>query len=199
MKLENIPQIIVEKNAVLDNIINLNTFTKKIFNNPPKKNQGSRFRRHPFKYGNITVSLTNYDITNDASSRKWTTSVQYGNGSGFPSVNYPNNFFKKIEPIIRKFENGNDFLEIINNGFSEKIASGEMLQKMYEAQISQEPFLEPTELIEEVASIVDRFYSDSDNFCQNTKIIFNHKRIIPKKQMLALYAINKISSIANTK
>ena len=75
---------IVQLEANTKGIINLNTFTKKSFDNPPNKNKGSRFRRHPFKYGNITVTLSNYDIMGDDSSGKWLTSVQYGNGEGFP-------------------------------------------------------------------------------------------------------------------
>ena len=105
-----------------EEVLNLNTYFEKSFDNPPIKKPGSRFRRHPFKYGNITVTLSNYDVTNSKQSNTWMTSVQYGNGEGYPSKNYGDNFYSDIEPILQKFEKGEEFIEIVNNGFSEKIA-----------------------------------------------------------------------------
>jgi DNA (cytosine-5)-methyltransferase 1 len=38
----------------------LNSGTEKVFNNPPTKKRGGKFRRHMFKTGNMTIALTNY-------------------------------------------------------------------------------------------------------------------------------------------
>lgn len=197
LDLEHIEKLKIQTNVNLDGVINLNTFTEKKFNNPPIKKVGSRFRRHPFKYGNITVTLSNYDITNSKPSSKWLTSVQYGNGEGFPSENFPDNFYKKMEFIIEKFEGGKKFVEIIGNGFSEKIACSDVLQEMYEKQQSIFPYTEPTELIEEVANLINSLNFHSPDFDQNSIIFFNHKKTVPKRQILALYVINKICSKAN--
>lgn len=177
---------------------NLNTYTIKSFDKPPIKKPGSRFRRHPFKYGNITVTLSNYNITNDEVPNKWMTSVQYGNGEGYPSRNYNDGFYKVVEPIVLSLEGGSEFIRLINNGFSEKIAKSEKLQELYELQRSEANLLEPTELIEEVANQIDRFTFDSPNFKQNGVVIFDKKKIIPKKQLMALYAINKIATLTNS-
>jgi len=188
---------ILNSEIELAEVPNLNSFEKRVFDEPRKRKGGSRFRRHPFKEGNITVTLSNYDIIkNDKEASKWITSVQYGNGEGFPSFNYDENFYKEIEPIIESFENGMNFIKIINNGFSEKIANRETLQKMYEEHQDIGPFLEPTALIENVASLINNINFKEPNFIQNEHQIFT-KKIIPKKQVLALYAINKICSIAN--
>lgn len=197
LKLEHIEKPIVQTNTNLKGVINLNTFSEKTFDNPPIKKAGSRFRRHPFKYGNITVTLSNYDITNSKPSNKWMTSVQYGNGEGFPSENYPDNYYKKVESVIEEFEGGKEFIELIGNGFSEKIPARDVLQKMYEEQQPISNFKEPTELIEEVANLIDSFKFKSPNFKQNGTVLFNHKEIIPKKQVLALYVINKICTKTN--
>jgi DNA (cytosine-5)-methyltransferase 1 len=190
----------VKKKVTKKGIPNLNTFSKKVFNDPPYKKRRSRFRRHPFKFGNITVTLSNYNITTNSAIRKWRTSVQYGNGDGFPSENYPDRFYKKIEPIIKKFESGESFLEIINNGFSERIARASVLQEMYEAQKSRGNFLEPAKLVEEVASIINKFKFREDDYIQKkARMVFTHKETVPKKQIMALYAINRIVSIANRK
>lgn len=195
--LNPIEQPIVQTQVNLKEFINLNTFTEKTFNRPPIKNAGSRFRRHPFKYGNITVTLSNYDVTNAKPSEKWMTSVQYGNGEGYPSKNYKDGFYREVEPFLKEFEGGERFIEIINNGFSEKIASARKLQSMYEIQQPEAPFLEPTELVEEVGKLVDQFTFEDPNFKQNGSAIFDKKQIVPKKQFMALYAVNKICTIAN--
>lgn len=192
-----IEQPIVQDEVNLEGVVSLNTFSEKAFNKPPVKNAGSRFRRHPFKYGNITVTLSNYDVTNSKPSEKWMTSIQYGNGEGYPSRNYEDGFYKEVEPFLKKFEGGERFVEIINNGFSEKIADSKKLQSMYETQQADVPFLEPTELVDEVAILVDQFSFDNPNFTQGSSVIFDKKRIVPKKQFMALYAINKITTIVN--
>jgi DNA (cytosine-5)-methyltransferase 1 len=182
----------------LENFPSLNSFEEKVFDSPRKRKDGSRFRRHPFKEGNLTVTLSNYDILkNEKEAGKWLTSIQYGNGEGFPSHLYIDGFYKQLEPIIETFENGKKFLEIINNGFSEKIAKGEMLQKMYEDHRGVDLYKEPTELIETIAQIINKIKFEEPTFIQNGNKIFAKERV-PKKQVLALYAINKISTKANS-
>jgi len=200
LEISPIKKIVLEKKPNLKNVPNLNTFIEKEFNKQPKRNKGSRFRRQPLKEGNITVTLSNYDIVkNDKPNNKWYTSIQYGTGEGFPTQKIKNDFYREIEPIISKFKEGKDFLRIINNGFSEKIGSSKELQKYYELQTSNCSILEPTELIEEVNYILNQIEFKNLEFKQNETLIFKHKKTIPIKQLFALYAINKISSTANRK
>lgn len=192
----NKPKVILQPK--LNGVLNLNTYTARKFDAPPKRNQGSRFRRHPFKDGNLTVTLSNYDIKkNEKNISKWITSVQYGNGKGFPTHNYPNGYYKSIEPLISEITKGTKFLEIINNGFSEKIGSHSQLQEMYEHHISKNGLLEPTELIDEIRIVIERLGLEKEEFIQSDKIIFKDKVIVPTKQLFALYAINKITSTTN--
>ena len=64
-------RLTIPNNLVLNNkpningVINLNTYKLRTFDKPPVKNQGSRFRRHAIKDGNLTVTLSNYDIENN--------------------------------------------------------------------------------------------------------------------------------------
>ncbi|OJV81787.1 MAG: DNA (cytosine-5-)-methyltransferase [Bacteroidia bacterium 44-10] len=177
---------------------NLNTFSQKDFSIPPKRNKGSRFRRHPFKDGNITVTLSNYDIDkNEKTISKWITSVQYGNGEGFPIFNFPDYYYKNIEQTIITLPCGKEFIEIMKNGFSSQISKSKKLQEMYEKQLSQHPFLEPTELVENIAQIIENFDIEDEFYVQSELAIFSNKLIVPLKQVFALYAINKVSSFAN--
>jgi DNA (cytosine-5)-methyltransferase 1 len=195
-----IEKLFLEKKPNLKNVINLNAFTETEFDKQPKRNKNSRFRRQPLKEGNITVTLSNYDIVeNNKPNNKWFTSIQYGTGEGFPTQKVENNFYKKIEPIISKFKEGEDFLKIINNGFSEKIGSSKTMQELYELQVSNCSLMEPTELVDEINYILNQIKFKETEFDQNDGMIFKHKKRVPAKQLFALYAINKISSIANLK
>ena len=184
----------------LEGVIDLNTFKLKTFDNPPIKKINSRFRRHPFKSGNMTVALSNFDIiSNSKNTAKWHVTAFYGTGEGFESTKYKEDYYKKIEPIILKnFHDGKKFINIINNGFSKKIGSSTELQEMYELQKSSKGLLEPTLLVEEIAKIINELDSSNAMFKQGETKIFK-KQTVPKKQLYALYALNKITSIANLK
>ena len=184
----------------INNDYNLNTFSENSFENQPKRNKNSRFRRHAIKDGNLTVTLSNYRIDeNSKTKNKWFTSIQYGTGEGFPIQNVQNNFYHKLEDEIKTFKGGEQFIKIINNGFSELIGSKSDLQYMYEVQNSIDNLMEPTELIEKLADIIKKTDLSNEIFEQKNKKIFKEKSTIPKTQLLALYAINKISSTANSK
>ena len=196
----SIPSSLVLKNKPkIDGIVNLNTYKIKSLNKPPIKNQGSRFRRHAIKDGNLTVTLSNYDIENNPKSAegKWFTSIQYGTGKGFPIQKINDKYYKKLEVIINEYKGGKEFLKYINNGFSEKIGNANELQKLYEIQKSNTKYTEPTELVDLVQEIIDELKIENVEIEQKKLIVFKHKEKVPVKQFFALYAINKISTIAN--
>jgi DNA (cytosine-5)-methyltransferase 1 len=196
----SIPNTIIT-NIKIDkkNLINLNTFKLKSFDKPPIKNNGSRFRRHALKEGNLTVTLSNYDIEKNLkfSDGKWYTSIQYGTGKGFPIQKIKDNYFKNIESILQELKGGKDFLKYINNGFSQRIGNTRELQSLYEQQKSSRKYTEPTELVDLVNKIIEKLNIEKIDFDQKKYKIFKYKEKIPVKQLFALYAINKISTIAN--
>ena len=190
--------LIVGISPNLDGVINLNNYSQKKFDNPPVKNAGARFRRHAIKDGNLTVTLSNYNIEKNSKPEGiWFTSIQYGTGRGFPIQHIKDKFYKELEAILRKVEGGNEFISIVNNGFSEKIPTATQMQKMYEAQQSIGKYKEPTELVDEVASILTRLKINNDVLAQKNSKIFHFKDDVPVRQFFALYALNKISTIAN--
>jgi DNA (cytosine-5)-methyltransferase 1 len=196
----SIPNSLVLKNKPkIDGIVNLNTYKIKSLNKPPIKNQGSRFRRHAIKDGNLTVTLSNYDIENNPklAEGKWFTSIQYGTGKGFPIQKVNDKYYKNLEEIINEYKGGKEFLKYINNGFSEKIGNANELQKLYELQTSNTKHTEPTELVDLVQEIIDELKIENVEIEQKKLIVFKHKEKVPVKQFFALYAINKISTIAN--
>ncbi|HLA55457.1 MAG TPA: DNA (cytosine-5-)-methyltransferase [Flavobacterium sp.] len=192
--------LIVQNIPNLDGVINLNTYKVKILDSPPIKNKNARCRWQPIKEGNLTVTLSNYNIEkNNKTEKKWRTSIQYGTGKGFPIQHIEDGYFKEIETIISQYKVGNKFIEIINNGFSEKIGSAEHLQHMFEMQQSVGKFLEPTRLVDEVKNIIEKTEIDETLFIQMENHVFLYKDKVPTSQLFALYAINKISTTANSK
>lgn len=183
----------------IDGVVNLNTYKLRLFDKTPIKNQGSRFRRHAIKEGNLTVTLSNYDIENNPKSAegKWFTSIQYGTGKGFPIQKIKDNYYINLEEIINEHKGGKEFLKHINNGFSEKIGSADELQNLYELQKSSKRYTEPTELVDLVQEVIDKLKIENVEIEQKKFKIFKYKEKVPLKQFFALYAINKISSIAN--
>ena len=198
LKISRPKRLIVSTRPNLGGVQNLNDYKKKTFDSPPIKKKGARFRRHPIKDGNLTVTLSNYDIDkNSKTQNKWFTSIQYGTGEGFPIQKVQDGYFKEIEEIINSFKSGREFLKIINNGYSERIGNKFELQEMYEKQTSIKNLNQPTELVDLIAEILERIKCPDTIFEQNGTIVFTQKPRVPLKQLLSLYAINKISTIAN--
>ena len=171
----------------------------KEFNNPPKKNKGARFRRHPFKTDNITIALSNYNVkTNEKEIGNWRSTVFYGTGEGFGIDEFHENYYQKLEPLINSFSDGKKFIKIINNGFSEKIAPKNILQDMYEKQSSIGEYYNPIKLIEELKNLIETFDDNNEMFITKNTEVFKKEKV-SKKQLYSLYAINKIVSITNNK
>lgn len=193
--------LVLNNKPCIDGVINLNTYKLRTFDKPPIKNHGSRFRRHTIKDGNLTVTLSNYDIENNSKSAegKWFTSIQYGTGKGFPIQKINDKYYNNLEEIIKEYKGGKEFLKHINNGFSDKIGSSNELQKLYELQKSSTKYSEPTELVDSVKQLIDKLNLENVEIEQKKLRIFEHKDKVPLKQFFALYAINKISTIANGK
>lgn len=194
LKLPILDKSIIERKPNLENVVNLNTFKEKIFDNPPIRKNGSRFRRHPFKIGNMTVALSNYCLKeNGQSDKKWRTTVTYGTGKNYKLQEVAYSEQAEIKKLIKEQKNGDKFIKKVLNGFSEKIAVGKDLQNMYEQSFSNGK-LHPVDLIAETNQLISQY---ANGEIINTKNIFKYKNQVHKRQLYALYAVNKITQIAN--
>ena len=183
----------------LKGVLNLNNYSKKVFDNPPIKNKNARCRWQPVKEGNMTVTLSNYNIEkNNKADGKWRTSIQYGTGKGFPIQHVDDQYYLKLESIISTIYGGSEFLKVVNNGFSEKIGDAQELQEMFELQKSIGGLVEPSRLVDEVGNIIQNIIIEEPTFTQINTTIFL-KNTVPTRQLFALYAINKIATVANSK
>ena len=76
-------------------------------------------------------------------------------------------------------------------------ATFKQFQKLYEQQVSTKKYIEPTELIDLIQEIIEKLEIENVEVEQKKFKVFKYKERVPVKQFFALYAINKISTIAN--
>lgn len=125
MGLEIIPdsQITFEPPAnKIERIQNLNTFSTKVFDNPPQRKPNARFRGHPFKGSNMTVAMTNYNpvkLSDSGILNEWYSTVFIGTGQDFVAKIIPKDYFRIILKFLRQFPgDGKSFVIIFAQGLS---------------------------------------------------------------------------------
>ena len=173
---------------------NLNTHKEKQFDKIPKRKKGSKFRRHFFKGGNMTVSLMNHSPIDKQSEvgKDWKVYVFLGSGSKFQTVELETNLYKKIEDLIN--ENLPLYTDFIKNSkqLCQNIPSSNMLQKLYEENNQQSEYLDVESFFEQGESLIEQHIclEDSMMISQN---IFTQKENIPLFQLLSMYLISLYS------
>ncbi|MBN8581231.1 MAG: DNA cytosine methyltransferase [Anaerolineae bacterium] len=179
---------------------NLNSSTIANFNAPPKKKNGAKFRMHPFKDGNMTVALTNFDARSEPSpetnGKKWYCSVFLGSGKEFEVVNITSSTRKAIEAFLHSKMKGDSqkFMIEFAQEFDGKIGSPKKLQELLEANVSRESdILSPIQLVNEIKSFIEKYDTEKEVY-EDARISNLPKNRIPKRQLMAMWAISKIVS-----
>lgn len=176
---------------------NLNTFSKKKFDNPPKRKATARFRKHPFKDGNMTVALTNFNPSKSADSQghhdEWYSSVFMGSGKDFIVKLIPKSGFKKIAKIIEHHHDieGKKFISEFDKKFKNFLGSSHKFQEAYISESPKESY-EPNRLMDEIGEFI-LSYEPNEKFMQVPDLIPEKERV-PTRQVLAMYAINRLVS-----
>jgi DNA (cytosine-5)-methyltransferase 1 len=175
---------------------NLNTFSERRFDNPPKKKPFARFRQHPFKDGNMTVALTNFDPLikkeKNNSDIDWHSSVFLGSGKDFQIRKLKRDEYKDIATSLKHFykEEGSKFIGDFEKKFANVIGMSRKFQKAYESQDHSE--FEPNRLIENIGKFITQS-KPKEQYIEIHGFLPNRQRI-PTRQFLAMYAINRIIS-----
>ena len=119
-----------------DKIENLNNSGPITFNAPPKKKKGSKFRMHPFKAGNMTVTLTNFapkaGSSETSNGKKWYCSIFLGSGKDFIIVPVTKKMYTKVRSIDRSIARWQGFQKEYLLHFKGKVGSYKELQSIYE-------------------------------------------------------------------
>lgn len=178
-------------------IENLNNSHPTIFNTPPKKKKGAKFRMHPFKEGNMTVALTNFDPKKEGKSsingKKWYCIIYLGSGKDFLVIATTKSHIGKAERIIKSLPDGHRFLADYKREFKGKIANHKQLQNLLEENLSRNgTLLGPVTLIEEIAVFI-KSYDTKNEIIEKVNFPGIKKDKFPKKQILAVWAIGNIA------
>lgn len=196
LQLPLIKKPVVKFKPELDGVINLNSSELKLFDRALIKKPGARFRRHPFKEGNMTVALSNYCLKqNGNSDGVWRTTVTYGTGKSYKLQEVGASNQQEIESfILENFDDGEDFISVIKKDVLHRVVVSSKLQDMYEQNLYQDEKLHPVELINEVHLLVSKYANGEIVEVDN---IFKYKDYVHKKQIYALCAIIQITKKIN--
>jgi len=183
----------------LKDIENLNTFKKARLDDPPKKNPKASFRRHPFKDGNMTVTLTNFDPDvkphkpNPHEPIKWFSSIFFGAGKDYKVKVISPNGFKHIGKLIEAQHNsqGTNFISKFEKHFHKIIGSSSKFQDAYTGGNASEVH-NPRRLVDEIGQFILK--NEPDERFTKVPDWISDKEKIPTRQVLTIYAINRIIS-----
>ncbi len=174
----------------------LDTYAPKKFNKPPKRKALSRFRKHPFKVGNMTVALTNYDPSAEVrrGGRRWFSAVFYSTGKDYAVEVLEPKQFERLEKIIimNQGDHGKRFLREFDAHFQEALENVDRMQHAYENPSSSNKAYDPVCLIDDIARFIGRHDRD-EPLIHNRRPIAG-RTLLPLKQVYAMYAINKLIS-----
>ncbi len=173
---------------------NLNTFSRRKFDAPPRRKQGAKFRRHPIKEGNLTIALTNYDPTKLGEvGEKWYSVACVGSGSAHGFEIIPAGAHVRLRKIIlSELQTGGlRFVAQFEKHFKDAIATDALLQEMFEIHEGIGKHTEPGRLVEEIAEFIQRNpVKTGPGMIGNVGL--QSRESVPKNQLLAMYAINRI-------
>lgn len=180
---------------------NLNDFLKTKFKKQKPGIKGARFRTHLFKSNGLTVELSNFDVIGrKKSGRKWRTSVFLGIGEGFEIQAHETTdiSLRAIERELRThLADGEQFIQLINNGFSERIPRNyQTAQLLVERKLTNSHYDSPQLIVKKIGSLIQKFQS-RDEIVQSHELPIRKSKL-PIKQIMALYAFNKVARVINT-
>jgi len=177
-------------------IDNLNTYSEKNFDKPPKRKNLARFRKHPFKVGNMTVALSNYNPTSQikVGGKKWYSAVFYSTGKDYVVEILEPNKFKRFERIILDNQGmkGKLFMNEFDHQFQSALENIDRLQHAYENPSLINKEFDPICLIDDIAKFIEK-HDSSEKLIHTLNPIAGRKSL-PIRQLYAMYAINKLIS-----
>ncbi len=178
---------------ISDDFINLNGRSHDRLSITPTRKKGARFRRHTIKTGNMTVALSNYDMSgSEQGSLNWGVYATYGISTQHKVQKMDISLLRSIEDILeveldavekRVIKEIDDLVEkaVPANRFD--------FQKKYEAGSDFKERSNPVTFIEELRSKIEQNVNGAV-VGEAEKVGFS-KKDVPLKQVVAAYALLK--------
>ena len=163
---------------------NLNTFIKRKFNSPRKRQEKARFRRHVLKIGNMTVDLMNYhpDKKDDVANN-WYVTAFFGTGDGYGVKVFSKSEKQELESILQ--DTFDDFSQYKNDIAKLPIQTS-ILQKTYESDLHLKQKSNPILLLKQLSGLIKSYECHSDVVNGNGIL---QKENIPLAQFMSAYGL----------
>lgn len=176
--------------------INLNYQKNKIFSEPPLRKNGAKFRMHPFKADNLTVTLTNFIPSGksnpDQNGKEWYASLFVGSGKTYSIIEIDNQLFSEVDKVLTGFPHSQNILDEIQIEIISHIPSAKVFQAYFENNLK-----DPTEsknpvfMIGKLAFLIEKF-NVRDEIVTNLRLTNINKANIHLIQLIAIWAIFKV-------
>ncbi|MEK7545727.1 MAG: DNA cytosine methyltransferase [Patescibacteria group bacterium] len=179
-----------------ERILNLNTFAPRSYDKPPLRKAGAKFRRQPFKSGNMTVALMNFDprvSIGAAVASDWRAVVFVGAGKVYDTVELGLDDLRVLETSLASRKEGRTFIAEFEKKFDGKVAPTAELQTIFETNQPGTKALAPSELVQAVADLAEKVGSGPAPVT-NPIMTRVRKAEVPHQQLLAMYALARISA-----
>ena len=173
----------------------------KVFNSPPKKKAGTKFRMHPFKGGNMTVALTNFDTLQPEliAGKEWYCFIYFGSGKEYFPVKVNDSILNDVMKTIKFIEGGEEFTSAFNIEFMNKVPDCLTLQSLLERNLPiYEDYLGPSRLVMNIGRFIETYDQDID-VLKNVHIDGIRKKEFLKKQIYAIWAIYQVVTMTKIK
>lgn len=181
-----------------EGLTDLNEFKERILDKPPGKKVDSKFRRHPFKTGNMTIALINFNPHDkeDRPGIKWHACAYIGSGKAYRPVLIEKKDWLTVKAVLEKDPEGRDIVAKFNKTFSGRIANHAKLQKMHVEHKDDAPFLKPDSMVDAIKEFISKHVTEKDvaEHPEMEKII--GKKKIPKRQLMAIFALGSVAALA---
>lgn len=180
----------------LEPVNDLNCTTEKVFNGPPVKKRGAKFRRHMFKGGNMTIAITNYlpgvAAKNDGPiDGNWHVVAFLGSGKTYQVQPLCEENRKAAENQVLKdigHKDGRRILQEIRQVIKGGIKPAKSLSDSPFSYNSQKGINDPIEFVDNMAVAISALV---DNKCvsQTPRNDIVNKHLIPLQQACAVFAL----------
>lgn len=184
--------------ASLKNIVavnDLNSTTEKVFDSPPTKKKGGKFRRHMFKMGNMTIALTNYLpglATKDDGvvDGNWHVVAFLGSGKKYQVQPLCEANRKAAEKaIVSELGRGDadQLIATVRASINEALAPVNTLPSSPYLFASRSGFINPFEFIDNLAIAIARMTDCEMVLHTHSREVVN-KELVPLQQACAVFA-----------
>jgi DNA (cytosine-5)-methyltransferase 1 len=172
---------------------------EKIFDAKLVRQSGSRFRMHPFKDGNMTVALTNFNARNKSNSKphgtKWYAYAFFGTGNEFVPYSINGKDFPKLRRLVAK-ECGEDLIQKFTSQLIPHVGTFSQLQMQHEQNSPEGSLYTPQQIVGKVKALAEEYDPHKKIIDISEYGLPVPKKKLPLRQLIAMYAFDYLTDVA---